>query len=53
LKIEGYVALVTGANRGLDRAYGRARVERGVHHCWSAGRRLTVRTTAPNEEDNT
>lgn len=39
MQIEGAVALVTGANRGLGQAYARALVERGAHTVYAAARR--------------
>src|SRR5262245_60715298 len=38
MKIAGSVALVTGANRGLGRAFTRALVARGAQHVYAAAR---------------
>ncbi|MGC0423169.1 SDR family oxidoreductase [Embleya sp. AB8] len=38
MKIAGSVALVTGANRGLGRAFARALVERGAHTVYAGAR---------------
>ncbi|WP_406283633.1 SDR family oxidoreductase [Embleya sp. NBC_00896] len=38
MKISGSVALVTGANRGLGRAFARALVERGAHTVYAGAR---------------
>ena len=44
MKIEGSVALVTGANRGLGLAYARALVERHAEKVYAAARDLTTVT---------
>ncbi|WP_213979408.1 SDR family oxidoreductase [Sphingomonas sp. dw_22] len=38
MKIEGSVALVTGANRGIGKAYVRALIERGARKVYATGR---------------
>jgi NAD(P)-dependent dehydrogenase (short-subunit alcohol dehydrogenase family) len=40
MKIAGSVALVTGANRGLGRAYARELVSRGAAKVYGAARQL-------------
>lgn len=40
MKIAGSVALVTGANRGLGRAYARELVSRGAARVYGAARQL-------------
>ena len=44
MKIDGSVALVTGANRGLGRAYARELVRRGAAKVYGAARDLTAVT---------
>lgn len=46
MQIEGAVALVTGANRGLGQAYARALIERGARTVY-AGVRSTEKVTDP------
>ncbi len=53
MQIGGSVALVTGANRGLGRAYARELVRRGAAKVWtspirnsSPGSRRSARTSA-------
>ncbi len=38
MQINGAVALVTGANRGLGQAYARALVQRGAHTVYAGAR---------------
>jgi NAD(P)-dependent dehydrogenase (short-subunit alcohol dehydrogenase family) len=44
MKIDGSVALVTGANRGLGRAYARELVKRGAAKVYGAARDLAAVT---------
>ena len=44
MEIRGCVALVTGANRGLGRAFVEALGQRGAVGVWAAARRMTLRS---------
>ena len=49
MKIDGSVALVTGANRGLGQAYARELVKRGVAKVYGAARDPAAVTEGPGD----
>ena len=49
MKIDGSVALVTGANRGLGRVYARELVSRGAAKVYGAARDPAAVTNAPKD----